>query len=472
MKWGVRLTVLLGGTLSAVAVAGEPLPQPVGDAPLRSISRHTVQIPARFNVPLDSVCPDQAAALRAAFPQGLPLGVGSGLRWVRQAGHAQIFLGVTDRGPNAEVPDDFAYRQKVFPAPAYTPSLAWLRVDKHGARVTQLVPLKSADGVPHTGLPLPVGSLGSTNEHALDACLNPLPPSAKANGLDPEGVAVDAQGKVWIADEYGPFLVRFDPQTGRELDRAAPADGLPALLRYRQPNRGFEGLAVADGKVYAVLQSPLAQIPDPHHPDEAAARSQRATPRFIRLVEYDPLTRTSRTFAYPQDAAEQQPVQGADGVYANASDAKIGDLVGLGKGRFVLIEQGKGADKRLRTVLYRIDLRHATPIDALTVDGKPLEFVPDRATLRAAGVRFIAKTRLLDLQDYGWQQERTEGLALVGRDTLVLTNDNDFGLTSNARDFAVFPRHAPVDARRYRLTPSAPEEQQTALWLLRFKRPL
>ena len=180
----------------------------------------------------------------------------------------------------------------------------------------------------------------------------------------------------------------------------------------------------------------------------------------------------SRAFAYPHDVAERRPDNGADGAYANSGDAKIGDLVALGKGRFALIEQGKGANKVMRNVLYTLDISRATPIDALTVDGKPLEFASDRAQLRAAGVRMIEKTRLLDLHDYGWQAEKAEGLAVIGRDTLAVINDNDFGMTSNADDREAFPKGQPVDAARYRITPNEPNERATQLWLLKFARPL
>ena len=92
--------------------------------------------------------------------------------------------------------------------------------------------------------------------------------------------------------------------------------------------------------------------------------------------------------------------------------------------------------------------------------------------LRAAGVRLIEKTRLLDLHDYGWQAEKAEGLALIGRDTLAVINDNDFGMTSNADDREAFPKGLPVDATRYRITPNEPNERATQLWLLKFARPL
>ena len=60
----------------------------------------------------------------------------------------------------------------------------------------------------------------------------------------------DGNGGYWLCDEYGPFLIHIDgkgkilakygptPQAGEQ----AVAGGLPNILKWRQPNRGFEGL--------------------------------------------------------------------------------------------------------------------------------------------------------------------------------------------------------------------------------------
>ena len=38
------------------------------------------------------------------------------------------------------------------------------------------------------------------------------------------------------------------------------------------------------------------------------------------------------------------------------------------------------------------------------------------------------KTRVVDLRQLGWQQEKAEGLALIDSNTLAVINDNDFGV--------------------------------------------
>lgn len=467
----MRVNLFMGCVLAswALACAAEPTVRP-GDAAVRRVDRYVVSVPAHDNVALGAQCPGQAEALPKAFAQGFPLGLGSGLRLLSQDAHGLTLLTVTDRGPNGDVPAGLLKNGKTFAVPDYAPRAAVLRVDAKGARVVRVQPLRHADGRLISGRPLPTGMVGSTGEQAVDACLAPL--AGDPGGLDPEGIDMDAQGHWWIADEYGPFLAQFDAKTGKLLDLAAPGAGLPDIVQHRQPNRGFEGVAVADGKVYAIVQSTLDGVPDPQQPDNAKAASRRHDPRFLRVVEYDPAQRRSRTFAYPHDVAERRPDSGPDGAYAKSGDAKIGDLVALGQGRFALIEQGKGADKQMRNVLYVIDLKRATPIDDVLVNGKPLEFVSDRAQLAAAGVRLIEKTRLLDLRDHGWRAEKAEGLAVIGRDTLAVINDNDFGMSSNADDEQAFPKGQPVDASRYRIFPNDPDERATQLWLFKFARPL
>jgi hypothetical protein len=42
----------------------------------------------------------------------------------------------------------------------------------------------------------------------------------------------------------------------------------------------------------------------------------------------------------------------------------------------------------------------------------------------------IAKNKLFNLRDYGWDLEKMEGITVVSNDTIAVINDNDFGVTS------------------------------------------
>ncbi|MHC1789982.1 esterase-like activity of phytase family protein [Solidesulfovibrio sp.] len=393
---------------AALAVLLAAAPALAADAP--SVKKFVVEVPKSANVPAP-------AALAQAFPEGFPLGLGSGVAYAgREADGSILLYAVGDRGPNADAPHFLAAPDakpvpaKFFPAPDYVPTLAKLRLRGDVVEILDLKPLTNADGTPVSGRPLPAGAVGSTGETGLGADLAVLP--ADANGLDPEGIAVDpTDGNLWLCDEYGPFLVKVEAATGKILKKYGPGQGLPEILAKRQPNRGFEGLAVTpDGKVYAAMQSIL----------DVDGKVKASKAPFIRLLELDPATGATRMFAYPHDVA----------VYKKSGDAKLGDLTAVSAGKLVTVEQAKGADKVMRNVAFVVDVSKATDISGKTApDGRPLETLADLAGLSALGIVPAAKTRLFDLRDLGWKAEKAEGLALLpdGR-TLVVASDNDFGL--------------------------------------------
>ena len=79
--------------------------------------------------------------------------------------------------------------------------------------------------------------------------------------IDPEGLALDRDGSLWVSDEYGPGVYNFgrDGKARRRLD--PPADFVPGAGKGRVDNRGFENLCLSpDGRrLLTLLQSPLAQ---------------------------------------------------------------------------------------------------------------------------------------------------------------------------------------------------------------------
>jgi uncharacterized protein YjiK len=97
--------------------------------------------------------------------------------------------------------------------------------------------------------------MGSTGEITLDMNMNEL--GYDINGLNPEGIAVDKNGNFWICNEYGPFIVQLDSQE-KILQKFEPGNGLPEVLKYRVPNRRFEGLTIdEEGNVYTTVQNTL-----------------------------------------------------------------------------------------------------------------------------------------------------------------------------------------------------------------------
>lgn len=449
-----------------------------------TVERYIVDLPEREAIPY-------AGPFRAAFPRGLPAAYGSGLRFKGYEADASLsFWALTDRGPNGDSPRYAAggktLSSKVFLAPDFTPRIGVINVQlADSARLASSLPLRQ-DGKPISGRPLPLESSGSSQEMPLSDALKPL--KFDDFGLDPEGIDVDRQGRLWIVDEYGPVLAQVDAQTGEILQQYLPGAGLPAILAERQPNRGFEGVAVTPaGKVVAAVQSTLD-----------VKRETRAGARFIRLVELDPASGATRMFAYPLDVDD----------YKRAGDAKLGDIVAIDETRFLLIEQGKDKNKRMRNIVYLVDLAGAQDLSGLTLpDGRALEYGDAQAlaALQAggtvagssnivsagapSGLRMARKTRLFDLRELGWTPEKAEGLAIVaepgkGADAtqLAFVNDNDFGLKGRVgkdgdpEDYAIDAegklqdgKGKPVDAA-YAI--EAGEERDTQLWMVHLKRPL
>lgn len=471
-----RMHALLSGLagLAAFAAGTAPIVSQLPDG--TEITRYEVQVDAKHFVPYSG----QDAGIRSAFPKGFPLSVGSGLAFAGKDGDGTLhFWGLTDRGPNGDGPDyqidpKNSAKSKVFPAPAFKPSLVKIKVGKGGATVTSVMPLHGKAGTV-TGLPLPQGQVGSTAETALAESLRALVPGTDLQGLDPEGVVVDPADPnvLWLCDEYGPFILKVDARNGKILQTFAPGSGLPPVVASRQPNRGMEGVAAFGGKVFGIIQSilDLEQGPSPYTTSKA---------RFLRLVELDPRTGATRTFAYPH----------AVDSYGKSKDAKIGDMVALGPNRFLILEQGADKTGAMQNRIYLVDTAEATDISTLKSDGKELEVLTKDADLASAGVKLARKTLVLDLRmpGSGWITEKAEGLTVLpDGQTLAVANDNDFGLkvamtgqavpSDDPTKYVALPdgsltfKGAPVTAS-YRIGQTDPAERPSRLWLIKLPKPL
>ena len=426
-------------------VAGsETVTQTTGVGSIRAIvTRQDVQFDDRFYFPYEG----QHPATKADFPKGFLPAYGSGLALKgRRADGTLEFYAITDRGPNATTgpvtqitdgsnPAGFA-SSTVFPSPNFTPSIGVIALGKDGARLVSTLPLRFSATQNANGRVQPRGITGNTGEQVLDDSFT-YPGKAKGYsefGLDTESVVVDAaRNALWVSDEYGPFIVKIDPATGIIQKKYGPgtsAADLPAILAKRRANRGMEGLSIdaASGKLHGFLQSPL----DDGKADYTTAAVADATgksenvrdyARFVRWVEFDPTTEKTRLFALPVDSRWYN--QGKTG------NAKLGDVVSLGKGKFIAIEQGTGKDKKVFNDLVLIEFpANATDITALGSDlekssltGKPVNGSD------YSKVVTLKKTRLFNLNATGWVAEKAEGLALVDDYTLALTNDTDFGVS-------------------------------------------
>jgi hypothetical protein len=480
------------------------------------ITQYDLQAAAALFVPYEGA----NRAAREDFPNGFFPAVGSGLAFKGRAADGSLeFWGITDRGPNGEspnvpVPGDESKTgpAKMFPSPGFTPSIGLIRVGKGGAVLKSLMPLKSASGVRISGRPLPPGAVGNSGETAVTDGL--VHDGAKVGfdpeGLDSESLVFDAARKAfWTSDEYGPFIVRIDAETGVIQRRYGPGPGakdLPEVLKHRRANRGMEGLAMepGTGRLNGFLQSPIdpvdaagksIEVADAFHLDRSGKGNHKVRVRdfapFARWIEFDPATETSRLYAYPLSYPLSAAGEGWD--RNRTGSDKLGDLVALGHGRFIVIEQGADASGKVRNFLMLVE-RPAAATD-ITALGTALEMnAIDGATPVAVPwtkVVPLRKTVLLDLNAAGWVAEKAEGLALVDAQTLALINDNDFGLrsilvdaagkpvdgdpgacTATATGAIVADGRCAAGAVGVRVTRGTDADRTTRLWLLKFPKPL
>jgi hypothetical protein len=468
-----------------------------------SVTRYQLQADASFNVPYEG----DNEKTKADFPKGFLPAYGSGLAFKGKADDGTLeFYAITDRGPNgdgptAPVPNGGGTTNisKVFPAPSFAPSFGIVRIGKTGAVLASSLPLKvDAGGKKVTGLP-PQTGVGATGETPLTDryVFDAAKANYDANGLDPETLVLDkARNVLWTSDEYGPFLARINIATGVIEKKYAPGSGatdLPQVLAQRRPNRGMEGLTLdaASGKLHGFLQSPI-------DPKDGAGKSIQAKPpggsktdvrhiaKFTRWLEFDPATETSKLYAYPIDGSQYDKDR--------TGNAKLGDVVSLGNGRFIVIEQGaRKSDGKVFNKLMLVEL----PANATNIAGAADDYNLEISSITQAisvgadysKVVTMRKTELLDLNALGWLAEKAEGLTVVDDQTLALVNDNDFGLgtillDADGKTVAGSVEDCTVDAAGAiiakcppgvtgaRITRGSDLERPTRIWLIKLDRKL
>ncbi|MBC3873775.1 esterase-like activity of phytase family protein [Undibacterium flavidum] len=406
-----------------------------------SITRYQIQAADNFYVPYEG----NSAAIKADFPKGFLPSYGSGLTFKGKAADGSLeFYGITDRGPNGDgpkVPNAMMSAGatgtsdgKFFPSPSFIPSIGVISVGKTGAVLKSSMPIKFSATINASGLAIAAGKVGSSGEVPLTDAVK-YDASSKTvfsdYGLDTESIVLDtARNALWVSDEYGPFILKIDITSGIILKKYQPGTGvadLPAVLLKRRANRGMEGLSleIASGKLHGFIQSPLDDGKASYLVPGASAASSESIKdyaKFNRWVEFDPTTETTKLYAYPLDATMYSG--------GKTGGAKLGDLVSLGNGKFIVIEQGAGVDGKVFNRLMLVQIpNNATDIAAIGTDLEKSSMTG--AAVNAANYANIVtlkKTLLFDLNAAGWLAEKAEGLALVDENTLALVNDDDFGL--------------------------------------------
>jgi Esterase-like activity of phytase len=371
----------------------------------------------------------------------LTLGLGSGL--TTRAGDApDTVWALTDRGPNLSVEDAVARygldhllsfatvrKAKIMPRPDMAPEILELRIKGDVVELVRRMPLHLASGQSLSGRPIP--GEGMEQVFGLDGASI----GADALGADPEAIAAMPDGGFWIAEEYGPSLLKVDA-SGVVTKRWTPAGreayvsgvgldvsgALPAIAARRTLNRGFEGVAAStDGLwLYAAFQSTLD-----------GSKGEARNKRFARIWKLDSASGTVvGQHLYPFDAPESFPRDQLEG--EDKDDLKICDLVMAGPDTLIVLERMTRTAK-----LYVVELRDDRCIAAkhLDVATQPALEDMNASELDLCGVTMLEKRLLFSGDDFQEIGPDIEGVALLSANELLLVSDNDFGVDGAKTQF-------------------------------------
>jgi Esterase-like activity of phytase len=333
----------------------------------------------------------------------------------------------------------------------FAPEIGEFKLVNGKAKLLKTVPLKgpkSLGGVKYSGRPPHdttevIDDVAATNATLKDGKVTPQPVAKDPNGYDSEGLVALPDGTFWVSDEYGPYITHFD-KNGFELGRLTPYKNSPdnkfhkiigylsAELADRLTNKGMEGLTITpDGRTLVGAMQSALQMPD-------LGSTKASKVAVTRIITVDLRTFKTKQFLYVLDDP------------ATTGDANS-EITALSNALFLVDERDGNFEPNAHKTLYEVDIKGATDVSGLTIDGKsPEAFVGTDGTsaalaaLAAAGVHVAAKQPYLQVGALVTQldpsgklfgHDKVEGVATTnGGKTLYLSNDDDFGIDTIAVD--------------------------------------
>ena len=368
-----------------------------------------------------------------------------------------VFYTVTDRGPNIKCGDvkkllgaDNAglcggdKKGKVFPIPGFAPSIYKIALNADRSfTVLETVTLKNTVGQPISGVVNPLVTSSTENGYAnMGAKL-----AFDSEGLDVEAVVRLSDGTFWISDEYGPSIAHVAAD-GRIIKRLVPTGlekdlasarypvmaKLPGILKWRKLNRGIESIAVSDDEksLYFAMQSPLA------YPDVKAYKKSNA----VRLFKMDIASlEVVGEYIYPLDDPKSFAVDYAK-KERKQSNVKISEMTALKGDRLLVLERISKTTK-----FYVVDLAKGRNIAGSKWDAEIMS--PSLEQLKVEGmatkgIAALAKTLVMNTDNRGGMPKKIEGIGLVDANTMMLINDNDFGIEGDGTAVVVVKLSTPL----------------------------
>jgi len=372
----------------------------------------------------------------------LPFTVGIGSGAFHYAGDPQnVFYTVTDRGPNIKCKDTQKVAHvantslchgdkagKVFPFPHFVPTIykIMLKPD-HSFSIIETVNLKDFVGQPISGISNPLVTSNTEKAFTYNGDKIAFDPS----GLDVESIVRLSDGTFWLSDEYGPSLVHV-ASDGRILKRLVPQglkndlalarypveDKLPGILKWRKLNRGIESIGVSpdEKSLYFMMQSPLA------NPNVKTYKSSNA----VRAFKLDIATgNVLGEYLYPLDNPTTFKADNAKHK-RKQSDVKISELTALANDRLLILERISATTK-----FYVVDLNSGTNIWGRKWDAEIVSPSLEQLGIKGMankGVQALSKSLVLNTDDRKNMPKKIEGIGLLDANTVMLINDNDFGI--------------------------------------------
>jgi hypothetical protein len=360
---------------------------------------------------------------------------------------SDIFWGVGDRGPNIKpksAADIYGCENlrslsaldgaKIMPLPVTGPAIAKFQITGDAIILLDVFEINGADGKPISGLPVPY-SAHAEFEPVYDFSGTAL--NTDPNGTDSEGITAMPDGSFWIAEEYGPSLLRID-RNGRVRFRWVPdglgscfkgarypiIEALPPLASARKLNRGFEGVTLSQdaNSLYVAFQSPLA------HP----GREDHERSQHVRLWQLDAHTGALMAeYVYPLDDPDTFLRDAAIGKVSR-DDIKISEILMTESGHMLVLERITHSTKIYRVAPHP-DIAAPAPLSDPTT--RPTLEQMSRKELREAGIPILEKTLIFSSDDHPEICPDLEGMLLLNPAELMLSNDSDFGIEGAETQF-------------------------------------